>query len=469
MAKTQRKRKIAVPVSITRRLSAAVCLVLISAIMLISSTYAWFTLSTRPEVKGIDTSIAGNGSLEIALMPSNGEFNGITSGRGMSGTYAGGPNNVTAANTSWGNIVNLSDQIYGLEDVWLRPTRLNLETGTVNSDTPVTDTQGNEAFLRADGETVVYFVEDGENSHYIDGSRQTVEIPEAETLTAIMEQIPSQFLADATNAPFQVPTYGFDGRIKELANATLKAHYTNESTDPYTPSQGFNGNTYGVRAIVDANGDTYGYAIDLAFRLNSTKADGTTAGKLLLQTEGVQRISADSTESSTQGGGSHLTFGSKDGVDETTAANAVSNYLSCIRIAFVQNLGNAASGAQASRILAYARADANENGGLYLCDANGNKLNENVILGAMEKNRVYQISVVVWLDGDATTNANMAINNDILDGATLNLQFATDIALVSKDLVDSKDFRQQESNTSDDSGDQETSGQESSNQGTDNP
>ena len=48
----------------------------------------------------------------------------------------------------------------------------------------------------------------------------------------------------------------------------------------------------------------------------------------------------------------------------------------------------------------------------------------------MNKNQAYQISVVVWLDGTAVTNANMAINNDVLSMATLNLQFSTDVALV---------------------------------------
>ena len=52
---------------IQKKLSAAILMLLVSSIMMVSSTYAWFTLSTAPEVKGIQATIGGNGNLEIAL------------------------------------------------------------------------------------------------------------------------------------------------------------------------------------------------------------------------------------------------------------------------------------------------------------------------------------------------------------------------------------------------------------------
>ena len=41
--------------SIRKKLLAAIAMLLIACIMTVSSTYAWFTLSTAPEVKGITT------------------------------------------------------------------------------------------------------------------------------------------------------------------------------------------------------------------------------------------------------------------------------------------------------------------------------------------------------------------------------------------------------------------------------
>ena len=53
------------------KLMAAVCMLLVSSIMMVSSTYAWFTLSTAPEVTGITTQVGANGNLEMALLPSD--------------------------------------------------------------------------------------------------------------------------------------------------------------------------------------------------------------------------------------------------------------------------------------------------------------------------------------------------------------------------------------------------------------
>ena len=52
--------------SIRKKLLAAIAMLLVAVIMTVSSTYAWFTLSTAPEVKGITTTVGANGNLEIA-------------------------------------------------------------------------------------------------------------------------------------------------------------------------------------------------------------------------------------------------------------------------------------------------------------------------------------------------------------------------------------------------------------------
>ena len=111
--------------SIRKKLLAAVAMLLVACVMTVSSTYAWFTLSTAPEVKGITTTVGANGNLEIALGTYDTVYNnGVpVSGVGTSMDKA----DVTAqqANITWGNLVDLSEG-YGLDLVNLFPTRLNV-------------------------------------------------------------------------------------------------------------------------------------------------------------------------------------------------------------------------------------------------------------------------------------------------------------------------------------------------------
>ena len=91
------------------KLISAVCMLLVAVIMVVSSTYAWFTLSTAPEVSGISTAIGANGALEIKLA---GEEDG------------------DLRNTEYGNIVDLSSEDYGLDNIVLLPSKL----GALNGD-----------------------------------------------------------------------------------------------------------------------------------------------------------------------------------------------------------------------------------------------------------------------------------------------------------------------------------------------
>ena len=59
-------------IDIKTKLMAAICMLLVSSIMMVSTTYAWFTLSTAPEVTGINTAVGANGNLEMALQPLDG-------------------------------------------------------------------------------------------------------------------------------------------------------------------------------------------------------------------------------------------------------------------------------------------------------------------------------------------------------------------------------------------------------------
>lgn len=103
------------------KLMGAVAMLLVSAIMVSSATYAWFVLSTHPEVKGMSTTVGSNGALEIALLnnTTGGNLSGITANVGDSGK------DVTVSNETWGNIVDLSNASYGLGSIKLYPAALN--------------------------------------------------------------------------------------------------------------------------------------------------------------------------------------------------------------------------------------------------------------------------------------------------------------------------------------------------------
>ena len=114
--KTHAKRKR----DIKTKLMAAICMLLVSSIMMVSTTYAWFTLSTAPEVTGINTAVGANGNLEIALLPKTGAVTDIGSAVGDSMLA------IEAKNVTWGNLVDLRDSsVYGLDSITLYPAALN--------------------------------------------------------------------------------------------------------------------------------------------------------------------------------------------------------------------------------------------------------------------------------------------------------------------------------------------------------
>lgn len=124
MAKKNKRQQ-----SIKSKLMAAICMLLVSSIMMVSSTYAWFTLSTAPEVTGINTAVGANGNLEMALR-TEANVNDIK-------TSDGGNLSVVATNKTWGNLVNLKDASYGLDLITLYPAALNVpESGYDENGNP---------------------------------------------------------------------------------------------------------------------------------------------------------------------------------------------------------------------------------------------------------------------------------------------------------------------------------------------
>ena len=394
----EKKKKVLMPFGLRNKLIAAISMLLVSSIMMVSSTYAWFTLSTAPEVKNISTTVAGNGSLEIALMPTDGLLSSITAGA------VGSTATLKQKNVKWGNQVDLSDADYGLNDISLNPAQLNYAK------------------------------------------------PEGAAEGTAAEFKPKQ--------PLAIAKYGFDGRIAGLDAQNVGIKSKDEG-------DGFDSDKYGVRAIGELTGtkvtSAYGYVVDLAMRVNTTGAGGAK-GKLLLQTTAVNRIYDGSNNAETMGGGSTMSFSVP--AEANLKAGALKELLGAIRITFVKDYGVSGDGItpeiigtaklDTSELFDYTNnknvADAKKETGsdkwtvttegtanIYLykteTTADGKtketKLegNDAVLIAAMDKNKAYQISAIVWLDGTAVKNGNVSATAAQSLTGTLNLQFSTDIKL----------------------------------------
>ena len=109
MNETQRRIKAykeALP-GLRERVVAVALLLVMSAAMMTSASFAWLTISRRPEVTGVNTTVAANGNLEIALATGDGRTAPGESQVGDSSATEG--QSVVSANITWGNLVNLSD------------------------------------------------------------------------------------------------------------------------------------------------------------------------------------------------------------------------------------------------------------------------------------------------------------------------------------------------------------------------
>ena len=108
--------------NLRNKLFAAIAMLLVSSIMMVSSTYAWFTLSTAPEVQGITTTVGTNGNLEIALSPLTGETGTIST------NVSDSTKDWIVKNTTWGNLLDLSHAEYELDKVVLQPSQMAFKT-----------------------------------------------------------------------------------------------------------------------------------------------------------------------------------------------------------------------------------------------------------------------------------------------------------------------------------------------------
>lgn len=366
----RKKQKVLMPAGIRSKLMAAASMLMVGVIMMVSSTYAWFTLSTAPEVKNISTTVAGNGSLEIALMPESGNIGNISAGA------VGSNADAKTSNTKWGNLVDLSDVSYGLSSIKLYPAQLNTTT--------------------ADG--TVTFNENGSSplSIPVYGGDGRIDSTSAENIG----------LRTYKDGGFSGESYGVRA-IGEVNNGVVSSTYG------YVVDLALRLNTQNLKTA----GETTS-AVD---------------GKLLLQTAEMQRIYSDSGNADTLGGGSYMSFTANglepEAVKKLMGAIRVTFVQNYGKLTPDPTILGTAKLDVSTDLTADANGEYKAN--LYLYSADGTKLDQDkaVLLNAMEKNIACQISAIVWLDGSSVTNAEVAASEAMSLSGKLNLQFSTDVKL----------------------------------------
>ena len=161
------------PYNVKRKFIATIAMLLVATILLLSTSFAWLVLSTAPEVTGIRTNIGSNGALEIALLNSETYMNlSKIRNPGVGESLQLG---VSTANYSWGNIVDLNQGEFGLNNITLLPARLNISASSPNKlkdatsilSVPNYGYDGVVLSVTNDTLTAVY---DGEDFNYIVGS-----------------------------------------------------------------------------------------------------------------------------------------------------------------------------------------------------------------------------------------------------------------------------------------------------------
>lgn len=177
--------------------------------------------------------------------------------------------------------------------------------------------------------------------------------------------------------------------------------------------------------------NTFGYALDLAFRCNASAAN------LLLQTSGVQRVYEDSTAGATMGGGSYMEFSTKD---SGFPLAKVIELMDAVRVGFIDDQGNLLGVAKlntSSRSVEGGLVKAS----LFLYDFSFDEEGVMVmgerqkgdgknIITSLEQNVAKAVSVIVWLDGDIVDNSKVSATQEASLYGVLNLQFATDADLI---------------------------------------
>ena len=118
------------------KLIAAAAMLLVASILSATASYAWYVLSTAPEVTGMKTNVGANGALEIALLNKQSWDNmDLLDSGDFDESKPNGNSMTTAQNYVWSNLIGLgSEDEYGLQKIQLNPARLYLEEDGTGDD-----------------------------------------------------------------------------------------------------------------------------------------------------------------------------------------------------------------------------------------------------------------------------------------------------------------------------------------------
>ena len=108
------------------KLFATIAMLLVATVMLTSASFAWFTISTAPEISDVKASVTANGNLEIAL------------DAGEEQAPAASTTTDAGKNETWGNLVDLKE-CFETSQVVLKPvsvTKADLEANTATMKYP---------------------------------------------------------------------------------------------------------------------------------------------------------------------------------------------------------------------------------------------------------------------------------------------------------------------------------------------
>ena len=143
-----------------RKLFIVGMLLLLTGIIAVVASYAWFILATAPEITGISATIGSNGSLEMALLDDTTYDNTTLIGANVGDSMDVVGKSKAEANITWGNLVDLSDTSYGLSSIVLYPSLLNLDSEKVDLEhflsVPHNGSDGRITRLTADTATAKY-------------------------------------------------------------------------------------------------------------------------------------------------------------------------------------------------------------------------------------------------------------------------------------------------------------------------
>lgn len=315
-----------------QKLISATAMLVVSATVMVSTSYAWYVMSTAPEVTNIKTQVGANGALEIALLNSESWENLALLDTGDIDESATA--SILDANLTWGNLINLGDASYGMDKIVLNPSRLYLEqdgsqykVNTVMLKTPIYGEDGRVQGLDKTS-AVAYICENGQFSRDGHGVRA---IGTSATMSAFQLGMNAARSAIVTNAAAArtAASNSLNQTGGDLANIVVQ-YALNKKTEGYTVAdvQAIRTLAVGLQTSLDSIETALRYAF-AGYITTENSGVATDAYTAALE----EILNPDTTLASLQTKYSGITttiqsigtYISTLNTDQTTVGNAISN------------------------------------------------------------------------------------------------------------------------------------------------